>query len=284
MQKLLPSYYGILFLCLLFSITTLSIRAQVPQAINYQAVARDGAGNVYAVRNVSVRLTINTGINPGFPVYRESHTVQTNQFGLFTLKIGQGNPLFGSFDAISWAGGNKYLLVEFDPNGGTNYLNMGSSEMVSVPYALYAETAGNAAGTGPTGAQGPTGAAGPAGVTGATGPAGTAAPSVTGIVVNSNGTLTFTYSNGTVITTTGTVTGPTGPAGAPGNTGADGATGPAGATGVGITGPTGPSGIDGVTGAQGPTGPAGATGVGVTGPTGDVGATGPAGATGIGIT
>ncbi|MBL7779518.1 MAG: hypothetical protein JNK66_14655, partial [Chitinophagales bacterium] len=90
-----------------------SITAQnVPQAINYQAVARNAAGTPLANQNISVRLTINNGINPGFPEYQETQTAITNQFGLFTVKIGLGNPTIGSFPAINWATGNKYLLVE----------------------------------------------------------------------------------------------------------------------------------------------------------------------------
>jgi len=180
--------------------------AQVPQAINYQAIARDASGNPLTNRNISLRLTINIGINPGFPVYQETQTAITNQFGLFTLKIGYGNPITGIFSGISWAGGNKYLLVELDQNGGTNYLNMGSSELVSVPYALYAETAGGTSATGPTGPTGLQGNPGTTGATGAqgnTGNTGATGPTVVAILVNSNGTITFTYSNGGVVTTTG---------------------------------------------------------------------------------
>src|SRR4051812_35415692 len=129
---------------LLFALISISFaQAQVPQAVNYQAVARDGAGNLLPNRALSLRITINEGINPGFTNYQETHTATTNQFGLFTLKIGLGNPVFGTFPAINWSTGNKYLLVEMDINGGTNYLNMGASQLISVPYALYAETAGN---------------------------------------------------------------------------------------------------------------------------------------------
>ena len=159
---------------LFFLLAFYLIKAQVPQGINYQAIARNSGGNAYANTTVTVRITINDGINPGTPVYQETHTAVTNQFGLFTLKIGKGNALIGNFSSINWAGGNKYLQVEYDPNGGTNYLNMGISELMSVPYALYAANAGNGAGsTGPTGAKGATGATG---ATGNTGPQGLQGP------------------------------------------------------------------------------------------------------------
>ncbi len=293
-------------LVLMAILTFLWTTAQVPQAINYQAIARDGGGNPLVSRNISLRLTINTGINPGFPVYQETQTATTNQFGLFTVKIGYGNPVIGSFTAITWAGGNKYLLVEFDPNGGINYLNMGSSELVSVPYALYAETAGGAAGTGatgPTGPTGPQGVAGTAGNNGFTGPTGPTGANGVGIT-GANGSPGATGPTGVGITgptgATGVtglgLTGPTGPTGvtgagggatgatgATGNNGNDGATG---ATGVGITGPTGATGTNGVTGITGPTGLTGAGGgaTGPTGATGNNGAVGATGATGVGIT
>ena len=98
------------FFCILSVVFTQQTFSQVPQAVNYQAIARDGGGNVLANRNISLRLTINTGINPGFPVYQETQTAVTNQFGLFTVKLGLGNPVLGNFSSINWAGGNKYLL------------------------------------------------------------------------------------------------------------------------------------------------------------------------------
>ncbi|MES2620841.1 MAG: collagen-like protein, partial [Bacteroidota bacterium] len=152
-------------LFLLTFLATVFVSAQVPQAVNYQAVARDGNGTILPNRTLALRITINNGINPGFPEYQETHTAVTNQFGLFTLKIGLGNSTLGSFPAINWSTGNKYLLVEMDVNGGTNYLNMGSTQLLSVPYALYAETAGNGGG----GATGPTGPIGPAGQNGQNG-------------------------------------------------------------------------------------------------------------------
>src|SRR5687768_6729670 len=101
---------GVLVLFLAITFPSLYSEAQVPQAVNYQAVARDAGGTSIPNRNISARITINSGINPGFPEYQETHTATTNQFGLFTLKIGLGSPVFGNFSAITWANGNKYLL------------------------------------------------------------------------------------------------------------------------------------------------------------------------------
>src|SRR5690606_21048529 len=160
-------FFSALFLGLL----SLNLVAQVPQAVNYQAVARDAEGNVLADRDVSVRLSI---INVNFVVYMERHEVRTNQFGLFTVTLGMGGTtLFGTFSTINWGVGEKYLKVEFDPAGGTNYVDLGTKQLLSVPYALYAERSGGNAGatgaTGSLGATGFTGSTGDKGETGATG-------------------------------------------------------------------------------------------------------------------
>jgi|ERR1043165_3084527 hypothetical protein len=150
--------------------------SQVPQAINYQAVARDAAGNPLVNQNISVKYTIVDGFNGGALYYMETHHVTTNQFGLFTAAIGSGSVVVGDFGTIPWVTGHKFLKVEFDPNGGSAFTLMGSSEMLSVPFALYAVTSSNGPQglpglTGPTGDTGPIGLTGP---TGATGPAGNA--------------------------------------------------------------------------------------------------------------
>jgi hypothetical protein len=114
------------------------IHAQVPQALNYQAVARDAAGAVLASQNIALRLTITDG-NGGATVYRETHSTTTNQFGLFTLKAGNGTVQVGTFVNIAWAYITPWLKVEMDPAGGTSYTDMGSSQLLSAPYALFAE-------------------------------------------------------------------------------------------------------------------------------------------------
>ncbi|MFN8286745.1 MAG: tail fiber domain-containing protein [Chitinophagales bacterium] len=217
-------------------------KAQAPNGINYQAVARNAAGSVIQNQNVSVRLSIHDGSSGGTIVYQETHSATTNQFGLFTVVIGGGTVQQGTFAGINWgSGGGKFLQVELDATGGSSYTNMGTTQMESVPYALYAANspAGATGATGPQGAQGAQGIQGNPGAQGAQG-----------------------------------ATGPTGPTGSGG--GATGPTGPTGPTGSG-GGATGPTGATGVKGATGATGPTGATGTGVTGATGATGATGPAG-------
>ena len=123
----------------------LSLRAQVtqpPQAFNYQAIVRNSAGIVITNSAVSIRFTILDNSASGSPLYTETFTTTTNQFGLVTLNIGMGTVVSGSFSAINWAIGSKWLQVEIDVNGGTNYIIMGTTKFLSVPYALYAEKSG----------------------------------------------------------------------------------------------------------------------------------------------
>jgi hypothetical protein len=143
--------------------------AQTPQLTNYQGVARDGSGNTLANQSVSVRFRIRQTTANGTVVYNENHNTTTNSFGLFNLPLGGGNATNGNFSTIDWANGPYFLEVSFDASGGTNYVVMGTSQLLSVPYALYAETAGNAGPTGPTGATGPQGAQGPTGPQGPSG-------------------------------------------------------------------------------------------------------------------
>lgn len=273
-----------------------STLAQAPQKFNYQAIARNAAGNPLANQNVNVRFSIRDISTIGPIIYQETHALTTNEFGLINAFVGGGTVTSGTFSAINWAGGAKFLQLEYDPQAGTNFLVVGTTQMVSVPYALYAEKAGNAAGggaTGPTGAAGATGLTGAQGVTGATGADGPAGPTGTTGPAGANGADGLNGATGATGATgaqgpTGNdgATGATGAGGgATGATGADGATGPTGndgATGAtGSTGATGADGADGITGATGPTGADGSQGsTGVAGTTGNTGATGPTGVTG----
>ena len=119
--------------------------AQAPQAIPYQAVARDNAGNLIANQIISLRFSIHAVTAGGTVVYKETQNTTTNALGLFTVNAGQGTPVTGTFASISWAINAKFMQVEMDASGGTTYVDMGTQQMMSVPYALYAE---NSASTG----------------------------------------------------------------------------------------------------------------------------------------
>jgi hypothetical protein len=122
---------------------------QAPALLNYQAVARNPVGNVLANKNITVRLSILDGAN-GPAVYSETRAVTTNGVGLFTLQIGSpgATNVSGTVAGIDWGTGSKFINVEADQNGGSAFVQMGSSQLASVPYAL------NAAGAMPVGPAG----------------------------------------------------------------------------------------------------------------------------------
>jgi len=111
--------------------------AQVPQAFNYQAVARNNAGNVLPLQDLGVRISLHVGSESGDVVYSETFTPTTNEFGLFTLSIGTGTPVTGTFSTINWSDYQYWLQVEMDMSGGTSYADMGTSKLLSVPYAMH---------------------------------------------------------------------------------------------------------------------------------------------------
>lgn len=117
--------------------------AQAPEGIKYQSVVRDVTGSIIADSPVTFRLSIIEGSAPGTTVYSEIHSLSTNTFGIANLVIGNGTVESGTFSAIDWAGNTHFLMVEVDPAGGTSYVNMGTAQLLSVPYALYAKNAGN---------------------------------------------------------------------------------------------------------------------------------------------
>jgi len=129
---------------ILFSvlITALVAGAQVPQAFTYQAVARNSAGDVLANQNVTFRMSIIQGTLPGTMVYSEKHVTTTNEFGLATLEIGRGTVYSGNFSTIDWSVTPTFIKTEMDPTGGVSFINMGTTELLSVPYAIQAGEAG----------------------------------------------------------------------------------------------------------------------------------------------
>jgi len=166
----------VVLLLFTFQISIFTASAQVPQALNYQAVARDASGHLIASHAVGLKIIIHQTSSSGAIVYSEIFSPTTNQFGLFTVAIGTGTPVTGTFSSIAWSSGNYWMQVQLDASGGTTFVDMGTTQLLSVPYALYAASSGSGGTTGPTGAAGTTcvtGATGATGVTGATGPTGT---------------------------------------------------------------------------------------------------------------
>ena len=120
-----------------------AISQNVPQKINYQAVARNASGTILANQNIAVKIEI-LDANQTSILYAETHSITTNAVGLFSLQIGGGTATTGSFSTINWGVGNKYLRTSIDINGGNNFTTMGTSPLLSVPYAQYAAKADTA--------------------------------------------------------------------------------------------------------------------------------------------
>ena len=272
-------------LILILIATSLTAMAQAPDKISYQAIVRNSSDQILANQNIGIQISLLEGSTSGNAIYIETQNPTTNNNGLLSIEIGTGTNTTGIFSDIDWGNNLYFIKTEIDPTGGTNYTITGISQLMSVPYALYAKTSGSSipgpigetgpAGptgeTGATGPEGPIGPAGPTGETGATGPEGPIGPA------GPTGETGATGPEGPI--------GPAGPTGATGATGPEGPIGPAGPTGEtgatgpeGPIGPAGPTGATGATGPQGPIGPAGATGA--TGATGPAGPAGPAGADG----
>jgi len=114
--------------------------AQSPEKMKYQAVARDNAGNVISNQLISFRISILPGSSTGASVYTETHQTTTNDFGLANLDIGNGTLVSGDFTSIAWSADLHFLKVELDPTGGSAFQLMGTSQLLSVPYALHAKT------------------------------------------------------------------------------------------------------------------------------------------------
>ena len=132
----------LLFLsALLLSVTALF--AQAPQKMSYQAVVRNTNNTLVTNQSVSAKISILQGGVNGTPVYVETHFVTTNANGLLTLEVGNGTAVSGSMATVNWANGPFFLKSEIDPDGGINYSIEGTQQLLSVPYALYAEKAGN---------------------------------------------------------------------------------------------------------------------------------------------
>ena len=258
-----------LFTCILLFLTfNTSVYAQAPRKFSYQAVVRNSAGNLVANSPVGIRFTILRGSATGIAVFAETHIPTTNSDGLASVEIGGGTSIFNAIGNIDWALGPYYLKTEIDPNGATAYSIIGTNQLLSVPYALYAERSANPGNPGLNTlvATSPTvrgqGGCRTGGIKVMFGLDsnrnnvldanevdsrlttyvcnGRDGKGITSTVNNGNGTFTFNYTDGSSFTT-GNLTGPQGP------TGPAGATGPAGPQGLqGIAGPAGANGQNGV--------------------------------------
>lgn len=133
-------------LLLLFVTVTLKVFAQAPEKMSYQAIMRATDNTLVVNSKVSLRVIIHQGTATGTTVYQETQSPTTNASGLVSLEIGTGTIVIGDFSKISWDKGPYFIETQVDVKGGANYDITGVTQMLSVPYALYAKTAGSTSG------------------------------------------------------------------------------------------------------------------------------------------
>ncbi len=122
---------------ILFWVMSIGLWAQAPQGIPYQAVVRNADGTVISSTAITITFKIHDVAATGEVVYEETHAVTSNSQGLVSMNVGSGTVVTGAFDNINWGGGNKFLQVLM--NAGNGNIDLGTQQMMSVPYALYAE-------------------------------------------------------------------------------------------------------------------------------------------------
>ena len=127
---------------LLFSLISV---AQAPEKMTFQAVVRDASNALLVNQNIGMQVSILQGSATGTALYVETHAPASNDNGLVTLEIGSGTVILGDFSTIDWNNGPFYIKSETDPNGGTSYSIAGTSQLMSVPFALHAKMAENVA-------------------------------------------------------------------------------------------------------------------------------------------
>lgn len=142
-------YFLLLFCFLKFEISY----SQLNQGINYQSVIRDSQNQLIKNSQIGIKISLVKDSISGDVLYSETHIVNTNDNGLLTLQIGKGNTT-GDFSSINWSGGIMFLKTEIDPTGGDIYSITGINQMLSVPYALYAEKSGTSGEKGEPGKDG----------------------------------------------------------------------------------------------------------------------------------
>lgn len=120
---------------------TATMWGQAPEKMSYQAVVRDANNQLVTNTNVGMRISILQGSTTGTAVYVETQNPTTNANGLLSIEIGNGTVISGDFSTINWANDTYFIKTETDLNGGNSYTITGTSQLLSVPYALHAKTA-----------------------------------------------------------------------------------------------------------------------------------------------
>ncbi|HRX68301.1 MAG TPA: hypothetical protein P5200_08015, partial [Tenuifilaceae bacterium] len=136
----------IILLCAAITLTVV-VTAQLPEKMSYQAVVRNSNNQPVTNQLIGMQISIIQGSVNGAGIYVETQSPTSNSNGLISLVIGEGTVQSGNFSSINWANGPYFIKTETDPSGGTNYTISGTSQLLSVPYALHAKTAETLSGT-----------------------------------------------------------------------------------------------------------------------------------------
>lgn len=124
---------------IVFITICLGIKAQAPNLMSYQAVIRNNSNVLVTNQSIGMQISILQGSATGSVVYTETQTPNSNSNGLVSIEIGAGTVVLGDFSTINWADGPYYINTETDLLGGSNYTITGTFQLLSVPYALYAD-------------------------------------------------------------------------------------------------------------------------------------------------
>jgi hypothetical protein len=117
------------------------ILGQTPQGFKYQAVIRNANGSLVTNQQVSIKISLINGSSLGNVDYSEQHDVATNGYGVASFTVGSGSPIIGSYAAVNWSANDYFLKTELDIQNNGNFQLMGTSQILSVPYASHANTA-----------------------------------------------------------------------------------------------------------------------------------------------
>lgn len=213
MKKIITTFTAIFIVACVF--------AQAPNKMSYQAVIRNSTNSLVTNQVVGTRISILQGNSNGTSVYVETQNPTANANGLVSIEIGGGTVTLGSFSSIDWSNGPYFIKTETDPAGGTNYNIIGTSQLLSVPYALFAANSGNSTPgpqgiqglqgnpgslgpQGPQGTQGPQGPQGPQGLQGDLGPQGPAGTFTAGVGISISGNTITNTSLSQIVTVNGT--------------------------------------------------------------------------------
>ena len=133
---------------IVLNLLALAVVAQSPYVFNYQGLARDGQGMALVNQEISVLISIVSGFEEGPIEFQEEHVVTTSDQGIFNLAIGDGDFLFGNLQNIDWSNDRFFIRTEIDPAAGESYIDLGTAQLFSVPFALYALESGSGGGVG----------------------------------------------------------------------------------------------------------------------------------------